>query len=200
VSVWGTVDSAWASRNAKRGAASEEITVPRVDIDNVFREYGVPYYLKIDVEGVDLLVLASLGKLQARPQYVSIESEKVKFPALVGEMDLLESLGYKKFKIVQQAHVPDTNIKTKALDGTEFEHWFEEHASGPFGEDVPGEWISRDDALNEYKKIFRRYRYFGDQSLVIRLPPALALRYMTCIVRRLAIREHCRAGTTLTRL
>ena len=48
--------------------------------------------LKIDVEGVDRLVLDGLNQFEARPRYVSIESGKVDFAALRAEMALMRDL------------------------------------------------------------------------------------------------------------
>jgi FkbM family methyltransferase len=169
-SIWGTIEQAWAERNTKLGYRSERIEIPRVDICEVYRSHGIPYYLKIDVEGVDRLVLDGLKQFEARPRYVSIESEKVDFAKLKAEMALLRDLGYTKFKPVQQQSVPGTTIKTKSLDGREMKHVFEGDASGPFGEDIPQPWLSFDDALREYESIFRRYAYFGDNSLLIKMP------------------------------
>jgi FkbM family methyltransferase len=169
-SIWGTIEEAWAERNTKLGYISEKIELPRVDIGEVYRSHGIPFYLKIDVEGVDRLVLDGLKQFEARPRYLSIESEKVDFAELQAEMALLRDLGYTKFKPVQQQSVPGTTIRTKTLDGSEMKHVFERDASGPFGEDIPQPWLSFDDTLREYESIFRRYGYFGDKSLLIRMP------------------------------
>jgi FkbM family methyltransferase len=170
ISIWGTVEEGWARRNALMGYPSENIAVPRVDIVEAYRSYGIPFYLKIDVEGVDRLVLEGLKQFDARPRYVSIESEKVDFSALRGDLALLRSLGYTRFKPVQQETIPGTTIKTRTLDGDEIEHTFEWHASGPFGEDIAQAWLGLEDTLRECRIIFRRYRLFGDSSLFSRIP------------------------------
>ena len=169
-SVWGTIEQARAERYAKLGYNGERIELPRIDIGEVYRALGIPHYLKIDVEGVDRLVLDGLNQFEARPRYVSIEFEKVDFAALQAEMALMRDLGYRKFKVVQQGTVPGTTIRTKTLEGIEMEHVFERDASGPFGEDIPQPWLSFDDTLREYESIFRRYRRFGDNSSYIKLP------------------------------
>ncbi len=170
LSVWGTIDPAWAGRNARSGHRSERIELNRVDIEKVFRAFGIPFYLKIDVEGVDRFVLDSLGQFDERPQYISIESEKVEFLRLEAELNRLRSLGYSKFKIAQQQSIPGTTIRTTTTDGRVIQHTFEDHASGPFGEDIPQPWLTMEQALQEYRSIFIRYRYFGDDSLYTRVP------------------------------
>jgi hypothetical protein len=56
--LWGTTDAAWRDRNARLGAPSTEIEVPRLDFGVVLRRNGMPHYLKIDLEGADRLALA----------------------------------------------------------------------------------------------------------------------------------------------
>jgi FkbM family methyltransferase len=170
VSVWGTIDPAWVERNARMGVRSSKVEVNRVDIVDAYRTYGIPHYLKVDIEGADILVLEGLKQFTSRPQYLSIEAEKVDFSELKAEMQLLCDLGYTKFKLVQQGNVAGRTIKTQTLDGGTFEHVFEPNASGPFGDDISGPWLTLDEVLQEYQRIFRLYRLFGDTSLVQKLP------------------------------
>lgn len=77
-SVLGTVSSDWTHRNSSRLSSDSiaEVTVEAITPAECFETYGIPYYLKIDVEGVDHEVLEALTKFDQRPTYVSIESEK----------------------------------------------------------------------------------------------------------------------------
>ena len=170
VSVWGTIKADWASRNDMMGHPSQRTEVRRVDIAEVFRTYGIPYFLKIDVEGVDRLALEELTALDDRPQYISMESEKVDFSEFVAELDLLRSLGYAKFKIVQQESIPGTTLATRTRDGQPLAYTFESHSSGPFGEDLPQSWLTYAEAIEFYRAVFVRYKYFGDYSAVLKLP------------------------------
>jgi FkbM family methyltransferase len=173
MSIWGTIDPDWAQRNAVKGHRSEVITVSRIAIDSVYERFGVPLYLKIDVEGADTLVLEGLRGLKDKPQFVSIESEKVDFDKLKEEFSLLGSLGYKKFKVVQQRSIPRSVFKTETRDGQPLAHTFEEGASGPFGDDLASTWMTAEEALAAYKKIFFQYKYFGDNSFYIGMPRVL---------------------------
>ena len=174
-SVWGTIETAWVLRNKQLGSPSSGVLkVNRVDISETFRKFGIPFYLKIDVEGVDRIVLGTVEGFAERPQYLSVESEKVSFADLKAELDLLEQLGYSKFKVVQQATIPGTTIQTRTLEGREVEYTFEAHSSGPFGEDIPQRWMTLDETIAAYRRIFTRYRYFGDNSWVSKLPPRVS--------------------------
>jgi FkbM family methyltransferase len=72
ISVWGTADRTWAVRNERIGAYSEEITVQGIRFSDVLKKYGCPHYLKIDVEGADMLCIKALHDLPCRPKYISI--------------------------------------------------------------------------------------------------------------------------------
>jgi FkbM family methyltransferase len=169
-SVWGTIIPEWKSRNDRLGSPSDQISVNRIEIIELYRTYGIPFYLKVDIEGVDCFVLEQLRAFEDRPQYVSLESEKIDFGQLTAEMELLKGLGYGKFQVVQQETIPGTKIVSATLDGEGFEYVFEAHSSGPFGDDLPSPWLSYDEALELYKMVFRRYNYFGDYSVIRKMP------------------------------
>ena len=160
-SALGTTRSDWADRNLQIGD-SERIDVPRVDFGECLCNYGVPYFLKVDIEGADRVCFDALADCAERPRYVSLESEKVDFRALVAEIDMLCGLGYNRFAVVQQAGRSRLDNAT-CLDGTRLSHTFELDGSGPFGPDV-GPWLDRESALLRYQRVFRAYRVLGDRS------------------------------------
>jgi len=59
------------------GTNSLEIEVPTVNISKCYKKYGIPHYLKVDIEGADLICLEALLEFKDKPNYISIESEKV---------------------------------------------------------------------------------------------------------------------------
>jgi FkbM family methyltransferase len=169
-SVLSTINKTRAERAEKLGHKSETIVLPRIDIGDVYRSHGIPYFLKVDVEGADQLVLEGLKDQPSRPQYLSAESDKVDFDELEGQLALLRELGYRKFKAVQQQEIPGSLIQTRSLDGTNIEHVFESGASGPFGDDLGGAWLDYDGIIRRYRSIFRDYRFFGDDSVLAKFP------------------------------
>jgi FkbM family methyltransferase len=170
-SVWGTIEEGWMVRNEKLGAPSTKIEVQAINIHSLFQQYGTPHYIKIDIEGQDLTVLSALKTSSELPTFLSIESDKVSFENLTKELDAFVELGYKKFKIVQQATIPGSNVKTETLDGTQLDYTFPLHSSGAFGEDLIGKWLSYDEALRVYRLIFVNYQLYGDNSLLRKLRP-----------------------------
>jgi len=170
ISVWGTVVKKWADRNAMLGAESIEIEVPTVDFKEILKIYGVPYYLKIDIEGMDLICLKKLFLVEDRPSYVSIESEKVSFSALLEEFEVLQSLGYRKFFIKQQTTINKNSVPLNSVEGRYVDYSFKPGSTGPFGSDLGPNWLSKEEALATYKRIFRDYKYFGDHSFFRAMP------------------------------
>jgi len=75
-SAWGTTNSDWAERNQRLGTDSSRIEVEAVDFTEALRTHGIPHYLKVDIEGNDAVCLRALKQFAARPDYVSIESDK----------------------------------------------------------------------------------------------------------------------------
>ena len=142
---------------------------------DLLERHGVPHYLKIDIEGADLLCLEALDPAEP-PNYVSIESEKRSWPALVHEFDLLERLGYRQFKVVGQHKVPRQKPPQPAREGQHVPWNFRLGASGLFGEEAPGRWLSRREALAKYRLIFARYRLYGDAGLLSSRGPKAILR------------------------
>jgi FkbM family methyltransferase len=160
-SVWGTLDPLWAERNARRGAASRPVTVEATTMGALIAEFGVPHFAKFDIEGFDMVGVEGLAASAVRPAYVSVESEKDSFKTLRHEFDVLTGLGYDRFKVVPQSCIPGR--RAPGLD-----HVFPEHASGPFGEEAPGDWLTADEAIEVYKPIFVRYALVGDDPIAPR--------------------------------
>ena len=168
-SAWNTTYTGWAERNSKLGSeATEVVDVLGTPFESLLEKYGVPYYLKIDIEGADLLCLMGLKNFSERPPYVSIESEKVSWKKLNEELDMLEALGYDRFKVVPQHKIGGSTLSTRVLDGSALRWTFEPGSSGAFGRDLKGRWLTRAQVLRRYRLIFLRYQLIGDAGLLTR--------------------------------
>lgn len=164
VSVWGTADPAWANRNQALGAESEQITVQSVKFADVIKNHGCPHYLKIDVEGADMLCVTALKEISCRPNFLSIESSKTSWKALLNEFDVLEDLGYTRFAVIDQRNHGHGVFTNQA--GKTSAHVFEEGATGPFGTDVRGAWLTKRQAIRRYVPIFIKYKLMGDNTFL----------------------------------
>lgn len=161
---WGTISPDFARRNRQLGSDSEKITVQGVRFDRILLEFGVPYYLKIDIEGADVLCLEGLLRVSARPTHLSLESNKTSWAGLVAEFARLRALGYRRFKVVSQESVRFQQCPDPAREGRHVQHSFVRGASGAFGDEAPGEWLSERQAIARYRRIFLQYRLFGDSG------------------------------------
>jgi FkbM family methyltransferase len=136
-SIWGTIRPNMAARNM---AEVERITVPSVAFSSVIRQFGVPYYLKIDIEGADLLCLKDLLSFAERPRFLSLEIDHRSL--LNKELALLRRLGYTKFQIIDQRQVPEQRPPWPAREGQFANYQLTPGMSGLFGAELPGPWLS----------------------------------------------------------
>jgi len=123
------VHSEWSSfvkgMGCRDGTPCHAIEVSCVRFGDVLAEHGVPYYLKVDIEGLDALCLKALDPADL-PPYVSAEGN------YLGTLCEMYSAGYRGFKLVNQTEC------WKCQSTAEWE--FPGGSSGAFGEDAPGEW------------------------------------------------------------
>jgi len=164
--IWGTVNADWAARNERMGWESVEITVPVVDFVKAIEEYGVPHYLKIDIEGADTVCLDSLRHFQNKPNYLSIESSKTSIEEIDNELKILTDLGYDAFKAVQQATHNKKPLPNPPLEGTKQVDFIPQDSSGLFGRELQGEWKDLKGIRKEYEKIMWGYKTFGNDTFM----------------------------------
>lgn len=142
-SVWGTVSSDRASQNTELGEQVHEIEVPVISLMDCFVRFGIPYYLKLDIEGMELHCLSQLKSCVDRPNYVSLESNPVSLLTKFEELRILSELGYTRFKLVRQDLIPGTAAPLRSADAGTSPFVFSAHSSGGFGDDARGSWHSR---------------------------------------------------------
>ena len=174
-------NSAWSSFDknsaARLGSVHHSIKVHCTTFDTVLKKYGVPYYLKIDIEGNDIHCIESLSA-DNLPKYISIEAD-----GTYNDLKKLKELGYTKFKCISQFYflpvqsspaietkinkwLSMLNLPGRAMDkliGKKLlsnrviptcwkDGWFfPMGSSGPFGEDTPGHWLDYDEIIHTYK-------------------------------------------------
>ena len=164
--LWGSTCEDWAYRNEVMGTSNEIIEVKAVDFVGSLKKYGIPFYLKADIVGSETVCLRALLEFENKPDYISIRSEKVIFRKLEQEFDLLEKLGYKDFKAIQQSF-EHLRLPIDLSNNESIRYKFEEGASGTFGEETEGNWKNQQSILKDYKRIFVLYWLFGDYSYLI---------------------------------
>jgi len=165
-SVWGTVCSDWSQRNARLGGGSVSIEVNVIDLHATLLETGMPYYMKIDLEGMDMVCVKTLANFQVRPDYISLESNKSSFREIEEEIRALVELGYNSFQAVEQSAIPARQRPpSPPREGRYVDHCFQEGSSGLFGRELGGEWLTAAQVLRLYRFIRLGYMFEGDDGL-----------------------------------
>jgi FkbM family methyltransferase len=164
--------SSLARESAEDGGYARSVRVPALTLAALFAEFGVPLYCKIDIESADLDALTSLASVVELPRYLSVETGGLPGePVYGGQAALatlaqLEVLGYRGFKLVNQATLAVMPVDRPVYSRTEsvvdriasrlgrprdtwrrrllyhrMRHHFSLNSSGPFGDNLPGEWV-----------------------------------------------------------
>ena len=91
---WNSFDRNWAT---SRGMEVVEVSVPTRRFESILAEYGVPTFLKVDIEGLDGLCIKALNA-QLAPRFVSFEASRKDIDLIVH----LRAIGYQKFALIDQ--------------------------------------------------------------------------------------------------
>ncbi|MDH5188963.1 MAG: FkbM family methyltransferase [Rhodospirillaceae bacterium] len=132
------------------GSSAEKVSVDAVNILQLTEEYGVPYYMKVDVEGCDVIVASQLSSLNKKPLYVSFETSKKDYADI---FSYLHASGYDEFQLVNQINNEFRPMPEASMEGNSIDYKFGTYSSGFFGKDLPGDrWLTYDEALTQYIK------------------------------------------------
>jgi len=149
---WGSIDPAFGTRDDTR---YNELTVPAVTFDEIYARVTTGrgarrvHYIKCDIEGGDIYVLQQLGRCANKPRYISVESVKLEYLAW------MLTIGCTAFKLANQNLNWLTRLPKPAREGLDIEYAFVPGSSGPFGEELPGRWLSFREAAELYLTLRR---------------------------------------------
>ena len=137
--------------------------VPGITTEEIFERYGVPFYLKVDIEGADKLTVLALSS-RTKPQYLSFEISE----QLDQLIDHVAAIGFCKFKIVNQLTFRELSNQSNLRDRwarriirllgyaePQYIRWNGRyfkvgHSSGPAPWCSDGQWSSREDILKRW--------------------------------------------------
>ena len=173
----------------KSGDRYEEMPIRCLPLSAIIAEYGIPHYLKIDIEGFDAIAISTLTP-ETSPRYISVE---LNYCDTI--LPLLRELGYRYFKLINQNfHTTSLEIGQdewawrvlrkagrvvrplkKLIQGlpqswrpkmewdTPFrpDGWDPKagKSSGPFGEETQGTWRDYETTKRTYDAVRSRYDY-----------------------------------------
>ena len=95
---WSSFDPIRASRN---GTKHHSVQVDCVPMQDIVARFGVPDYMKIDIEGNDRYCIDGLTK-DTSPKYISVEMSHAEGDRQIRS---LYELGYRRFKVICQNNV-----------------------------------------------------------------------------------------------
>ena len=122
----------------------DETVLPAATFSALAARHGDPYYVKIDLEGYDDVILQEIFRSGVFPSYISAEAHTIDVFCTLVALG-----GYHAFKLVEgefvgrdyAAHPIATG--TGKDGGTQVYKFPCPHSSGPFGNDVKGPWMDR---------------------------------------------------------
>lgn len=164
---WGTVHPDW---NRSMNDDFTTISVPALRLEEIVSEYGMPYFMKIDIEGADIFCLRSLQRIGEIPTHVSVEMMTPN-NLVDGEVECMEilcilrALGYNQFQISDQSKLKSVRCPSPALEGEYVDYQFGNHSSGLFGKELQTPSYSLDEVAEHYLDYF----YKRKQSLLSKL-------------------------------
>lgn len=113
------------------GSVAMVVKVKTVTLTDLYLRYGLPDYMKVDIEGCELMVAKQVMEFHLKPQYVSFECPKKDY---AGIFSYLYIAGYKSYQLRNQ------------MNNTQC-------PSGLFGDCLPTDkWLSFNEALERYIK------------------------------------------------
>ncbi len=152
---WGTTSTLW---NRTMDSNVTAIKVETVLLESLLEKYGTPYYMKIDIEGADILCLKSLLKQKEHPTYISIELlTPNNLGTNVDALDILchlKVLGYNKFLISDQSKNGLLKCPNPSFEGQYTNFIFDGETSGLFGKELQGDWLGIDEVSMKYLDYF----------------------------------------------
>lgn len=158
-STWSSLDSWRAEKGGSDG--SDPTPVSTTTLDELLKEYGIPHYIKCDIEGADHHLCDQLLLSSTKPDFISVEGTSIEL------MAQLLSSGYDKFQLVNQSKIKrfPGSRKLSAVYG-EMEYQFSGHSSGPFGFDLDADrWITFKDAAFQWLKFSELKKLDPDLAL-----------------------------------
>jgi FkbM family methyltransferase len=154
VEVWDTPNPRHSSVEVNLHRVSSSFTVKTIDWAEAVQLAGIPYYCKIDIEGAEENFMRSMQRSSSRPTYISVECHTI------DSIGMLFSLGYRKFKLINQTTLHAASIPEPALEGLYVNDSNHVLGSGMFGRECQGvKWFNFQEITGLYDAIHRLLQY-----------------------------------------
>jgi FkbM family methyltransferase len=131
----------------KGGNSARQVTVGTTTLGEMFDRYGIPYYIKCDIEGADRIFIKQLLADPRRSAFVSVEASS----GAVEDIALLFAAGYDRVQIINQALLGTVVPPNPPREGNYTDRKFNGHMSGLFGRELnPKSWMKIEIAIKTY--------------------------------------------------
>lgn len=137
-----------------RSVGVAEYRVGTIDWSGLRAVAGVPYYLKLDIEGAEPGFLRSMLNAGDIPLYISAEVQTFQ------PIELFHRIGYKRFRLINQTLLGGVTLPDPPLEGGYVERPDPFHWSGPFGRELAGNrWFSFEEIRAIYGVLHELWGY-----------------------------------------
>ncbi len=126
------------------------INLEKKDILSLIKKYGDPYYIKIDLEKYDDVILKRIFDSNIIPNYISAEAINQNVISL-----FIKNENYKSFKVSEGKNIDFLYQKLSLIiNSNKVKFSFPKNSSGPFGNDILGKWMNKRNYIKfmDYKK------------------------------------------------
>lgn len=113
----------------------KQITVPSLRFTGIYERHPDPRYVKLDIEGSELIVLRQMLATGRYPPFLSFEANQ----ELDAILALLLGFGYDRFYLLAQQDKSWIKLPNPPKEGKFVP--FDKSVSGPFGLEIPGLYV-----------------------------------------------------------
>ena len=112
------------------------------------------------------MCLAQTRDAKASPRYVSFEMDHSSVEAAEIGFSLLREMGYRRFKIINQARNGLLECPNPPREGRYILRRFDTLSSGLFGEETPGTWLNSDEVQTQVRHIVALKKWLDSDGLL----------------------------------
>lgn len=120
------------------------IAIQSKDIISLIKIYGEPYYIKIDLENYDNIILRTILSSKIKFSYLSVEINNKETISI-----LTKDYNFNSYKIVNGKKISKYygNVTVEDKYNKKIKYSFSKTSAGPFANDIKGFWMDRKNLL-----------------------------------------------------
>ena len=142
---WSTIHS----NHYQVGENPKKVSVETITLGTLISRFGMPHYIKCDIESADIIFCRQLFKEEVKPDFVSAEATSLEI------LGLLVASGYDNFQLINNAKVRRFASRKhfRNSDYGDASATITGHCSGEFGFDLDSnKWLTFEEAAYRWLK------------------------------------------------